>query len=71
MAKQRPHKFKPGAAVTSMSELDDRLSRREWMYFNDKPMHPAFLGNMSYWSLNVYLRKQMIRAATPTEGTEQ
>jgi hypothetical protein len=56
-------RFQPGAAVTSLLELLSLIGFKRWVYINHKPLHPAWVRNLSVASLESYIRQGSIRVA--------
>jgi hypothetical protein len=59
-------KYRKGHKL-SMKALTARLLRQEYVFLGDKPMHPAFLGSMHFWTLSWQCRIGRIRSAVRSE----
>ena len=57
--KQR--KYKPGPEISTMVDLCHVLGRQEWVYLHKRPVHPSFLRNMSFNTLQAMTQRRVLR----------
>lgn len=65
MAKMYPksgyvRKFKKGKVITSMNELDMLMDAKEFVYWNNKPCHPSWLGSMTFHTLKGAINSKIL-----------
>lgn len=58
-------KYRKGRKL-SMRALAARLLREQYVFLGDKPVHPAWLGSMHFWTLAWQCRMGRIREARRT-----
>jgi len=61
MSKKR--KFRPGERLWSMWGLECAIRDGNWIYLRDKPKHPSILENMTFATLQGFIRRGMLRVA--------
>jgi hypothetical protein len=56
-------KYRPGPHVAGTIEAVSSIQRDRYLYFNDKPMHPAVMRNWSLVQISRACRFKMLRHA--------
>ena len=56
-------KFKPGKVLESLQEVQDCFERLQWIYLRGMPKHPSIVINMSFGTVQRYLKWKMLTAA--------
>ena len=61
---KRP-RFRKGSVITEPIVVFQLLLQREWLFFQDKPMHPSWVLNWSVRTIEVHARNGRISWAHP------
>lgn len=61
----KQHRFRKGSVITEPIVVFQLLLQREWLFFQDKPMHPSWLLNWSVCTVEVHVRNRRISWAHP------
>jgi len=63
----RPRKYRKGPLIGSMCELSNELSAQRWVYWGKRPVHPAWLGSMHWFTLRQIVMRNQFHYAIRNE----
>ena len=58
-------KYRPGNRIPGLTELDRAIERGEYVFWNHKPQHPAFIVSMKFKTVRDGLRAGVLFYAVP------
>ena len=68
---KKKNKYKPGAVVKTMVELDYWLGHGDkWVYLHQRVMHSAFLESMQYRTVKGFVKSRCIKKALLNQGED-
>jgi hypothetical protein len=63
----RVRKFKQGAVIRSMRELQEAFEAQDHIFWDSRPTHRAWMMSMHYHTLLIYVRGHLHRAELTDE----
>ena len=68
----KPHKFRPGASIKTLAELELCLYERRWIYMWQTPKHPRVIECMTIGTIRFFMAgKSGLREAIYTNGSKE
>lgn len=66
--KGRKHRFVKGQPFKTFSELLRHTDKEKWVFWKNRPIHPAFIDNMTLITLRVAISNGIVHKAIPKKG---
>jgi len=56
-------KYKQGAVIKTMSEVENITTHGEYLFMREKPIHPGWIQSMTFRTIWLFLKSNKLRKA--------